>query len=380
MEKVAVQKCNKYDEGTLFVKVKQIFDLLGGINSFVEPDQKVLLKVNMLMGKPPAAAVTTNPGLVKVVTKLVQEAGGKVIIGDSPGGSFTEGGLRRAYERCGFKKVADETGATLNFVTEDERVSFSEGKVSKSFTLAKYITDTDIIINLPKLKTHGMTMYTGAIKNLFGAIPGLLKAEYHLKMPEIASFNQMLIDLCLAVKPSLNIMDAVVGMEGEGPSGGQPRNFGYLMGGSSAFALDVAGVYLMGINPVTKVPLIKGLKERKLVADFNELYLVGDKLYPASKVKIPAIEQDSNLLDQKMPAFMAKLLNYFLRPRPVFNHDKCTGCGVCYESCPPQTIEMINGKPVVNLDDCIRCFCCQELCQFEAVEIKRPLLSRLFLN
>ncbi len=380
MDKVAVQKCNTYKEEVLSVKVQRILELLGGIDSFVEPGQKVLLKVNMLMGKSPAAAVTTHPGLVKVVARLVQEAGGKVIIGDSPGGPFTERALQRAYMKCGFKNIAREIGVDLNYDTEEKRTGFSAGSISKFFILAKYITEADVIINLPKLKTHGMTMYTGAVKNLFGAIPGLLKAEYHLKMPEIASFTQMLIDLSLAVKPSLNIIDAVIGMEGEGPSGGESCKFGYLMGSASAFALDVTGVYLMGIKPLTKVPLIEGFKKRKFISEISEVDLTGDTLNPAINVKIPAIEQKSNLVDQKMSPFMAKLINHFLRPRPVFRHDKCTGCGICYESCPPQTIEMINERPVVNLDDCIRCFCCQELCQFQAVKIKRPLLSRLFFR
>ncbi|MDI3548247.1 MAG: hypothetical protein PWR10_1899 [Halanaerobiales bacterium] len=376
MEKVAIIRSQDYNEERLHRDVRVLLDLLGGVKEFVRPGQRVLLKVNLLMGKPPEAAVTTAPALVKVITRLVQEAGGRVIIGDSPGGPFTVKALKRAYEKSGLARVAAETGAELNYNTGQERVPFAGGRYNKSFVLGKFIREADVIINLPKLKTHGLTMFTGAVKNLFGAIPGLLKAEYHLKMPRIDLFSQMLIDLAFCVKPVLNIMDGIIGMEGEGPSGGSPREFGYLLASPSAVALDVVSALLLGITPLSKAPVIAAAGERGLLAS-TQLEIVGDKLIPYRDVKIPVIEQKSNLLDQKLPAPVSNLLDKFLRPKPVFNHQKCLGCGDCNRCCPAGVIKMAKGKPVVVLENCIRCFCCQELCQYQAVEIKRPLLGKL---
>ncbi|MFW6265099.1 MAG: DUF362 domain-containing protein, partial [Bacillota bacterium] len=192
MEKVVVAKCAKYDEKLLTDRISTIFAELGGIESFVKPGQKVLLKVNLLMDKPAEAMVTTHPLLVKVVAKIVKGAGAKPIIGDSPGGPFNRKILERAYEKTGLAEIARDLDIQLNYNTEETSVSF-DGLVSKSFILGKYISDADFIINIAKMKTHGLTMLTGAVKNLFGAVPGLLKAEYHLKMPELEDFSNMLV-------------------------------------------------------------------------------------------------------------------------------------------------------------------------------------------
>lgn len=374
---VAVSRCDAYHIKELRKAVAGMLSDLGGMDSYVSTGDRVLLKVNMLSGLSPEKAVTTDPNLVRVICEQVLEAGGKPVIADSPGGPFTEGTLRKAYHKCGFAAVAAETGAELNYNLERRKVSFSGGQIKKSFVLADFINRVDKVINIPRLKTHGLTMYTGAVKNLFGVIPGLLKAEYHLKMQDIKVFTEMLIDLALLVEPDLNIMDGIIGMEGEGPSSGQPRNFGYLLASPSPFALDVAGVHLLGIEPPDKVPLIAALRERGLPWEVTGLDLHGDGLRVARKVKIPEIEQRSNLLDQKLPSAVSSLLNRLLRPRPVFDHSQCTGCGDCFRVCPPDAITMEEGLPEVKLEECIRCFCCQEMCDFNAVQIHRPLPGRL---
>ena len=379
MEKVAVKKCENYDQN-IFNKVKSAIDLIGGIENYVAPGDRVVLKVNLLMGKKPESAVTTHPEVVRAVANLVKKAGGKAVIADSPGGPFNNLNLNRAYKLSGFEKIAKEEGIELNHDTTGKKVSFAEGKIKKSFTIANYVKDADLIINLPKLKTHGLTMYTGAVKNLFGTIPGLLKAEYHLNLEKINLFSEMLVDLTELIKPELTLMDAVIGMEGDGPSGGNSKKYNYLLASTSPYAVDVAGSYLMGINPQKEVPTISAAKNRGSVANISNINLLGDKLIAKKDTKIPDIEKKSNLIDQKLPESISNLLSYFLRPRPVFNHDKCVGCGDCVESCPAKTIELKDSKAVVDLSDCIRCFCCQELCRYNAVEIKRPLLGKLLFS
>ena len=376
MNRVSVIGCKDYDEVLLRKKIEELFELLGGLNSDIKAGQKVLLKVNLLMEKPPEAMVTTHPAVVKVIASMVKEAGAHPIIGDSPGGPFTRVLLERAYKKSGLARVAEEVGAELNYNLEQVTVPF-DGVINKSFVLGEYIKEADLVINIAKLKTHGLTMMTGAVKNLFGAIPGLLKAEYHLRMPELTDFSNMLVDLSLCVNPVLNIIDGIWGMEGEGPSAGTKRNFGYLLASTSPHALDVAAAYLLGITPVHRAPIINAARERGLPASLEEITLLGEPLIPAEKTEIPPPVFFSNLLDRKIPGPIARTLSNLLRPRPVFISELCVGCGDCYRSCPPQVITMRNKKAEVSLDGCIRCFCCQELCQYQAVKIKRPLLGRV---
>ena len=379
MDRVVVKREQNYGEET-FNKLKKMIDSLGGIGRFVSSGDTVILKVNLLMGKNPEDSVTTHPEIVRAVAKLVKNAGGKAVIADSPGGPFNDLNLNRAYKLSGFEKIAEEDDIELNHDTEGEKVEFSKGRIKKSFTIANYAKNADLIINLPKLKTHGLTMYTGAVKNLFGIVPGLLKAEYHLNLQEVEHFSEMLVDLAELISPELTIMDGIFGMEGDGPSGGEVKKFNYLLASTSSFAVDVVGSYIMGINPQSKVPTIDSSQKRNLVGDLDNLEIIGDKLEAFTDTEIPKIEKRSNLIDQKLPEFLSNFLANILRPRPVFNHDKCVGCGDCVESCPADTIDLIESKAVVDLDDCIRCFCCQELCSYNAVNIKRPLLGKLLFS
>ncbi|MFW5981114.1 MAG: DUF362 domain-containing protein [bacterium] len=376
MEKVAVVKCKEYKEKLLQEKISTLLNEFGGIQSFVKEGQKVLLKVNLVLDKPAEAMVTTHPLLVKVIAKMVKAAGAKPIIGDSPGGPFNKNILERAYQKTGLADIAEELDIDLNYNTKQFTIPF-DGLISKSFILGEYVREADVIINLAKLKTHGLTMLTGAVKNLFGAVPGLLKAEYHLKMPEIDNFSNMLVDLALCVNADLNIIDGVWGMEGEGPTAGDPRNYSYIFASSSPFAVDLAVANFLGVTPVSKAPIIKAALERGLAVNMDDIELVGDEFPILNNVKIPQVVEFSNLLDRKMPRFLSEILSNLLRPRPVFMKDVCVGCGDCYRCCPPQVIEMKDNKAEVDLSGCIRCFCCQELCKYQAVKIKRPLLSKL---
>ncbi|MFW6264673.1 MAG: 4Fe-4S dicluster domain-containing protein, partial [Bacillota bacterium] len=176
----------------------------------------------------------------------------------------------------------------------------------------------------------------------------------------------------------LNIIDGVWGMEGEGPSAGETRNYGHILAAKSPFALDIAVANLLGVTPVSKAPIIKAALERGLPGKMEDINICGDELTQLKDVKIPQLLEYSNLLDRKLPPFLVNILMPLLRPRPVFNREKCIGCGDCYRSCPPQVIKIKDKKAEVDLSGCIRCFCCQELCQYKAVDIKRPLLGKLF--
>lgn len=381
-DKVALVSCANYDADKVNDAVIEALDYLGGLDRFVKPDQQVLLKVNLLTKRPPEDAVTTHPAVVKAVAREVIRVGGKPVIYDSPGGPFTKATLESIYQTCGLAQVAQETGAKLNWDIAGINVSAPEEAKVRNFILSQAVCTADVIINLPKLKSHGLTRYTGAVKNLFGCVPGLHKAEYHLQLPGLDQFVGFLLDLALTVKPSLTIMDAIVGMEGEGPSAGTPRHLGYLLASPSVFALDAAAVTMIGLK-LDEVPSTHLAQQRNLMN-----LPVGDIVVGASLKD--AIVHDFNvpppggtsfrLLGYKLPPRLLKLAGGLMGARPVFNADQCRRCGICVRSCPAKAITLSRICPVVDLRQCIRCFCCQELCPEQAVRIHRPWLSRHLLR
>lgn len=355
---------------------------IGGMSAFVKPGQRVLLKVNLLMKKKPEEAVTTHPTIVEAVVRLVKEAGGIPIIGDSPGGPYTLNALKSIYARSGLQEVAERTGAILNEDVGQATVHNPSGRISKSLTVTQCVMDADVVIPISKLKTHGMMTFTGAVKILFGVIPGLLKMEYHLKMQDVMNFARLLVDITEWVKPALSIMDAIVGMEGNGPSGGQPRNVGALLVSADPYALDVAATDLIGLKP-DKVPTIRAARERGLVSRMDEIKLRGDdrSLWRIQDFKVPRYVGINFLDNVPMPKKVNRFLLERVRPRPVFDHNLCIGCQDCANNCPPQALVIDeNQRPVVDLEACIRCFCCQELCPRKAVDISRPWLEKLLLK
>lgn len=373
--KVALVRCPDYDQEKIDASVHDTLSLLGGIGRFVSPGQKVFLKVNLLTARKIDAAVTTHPAVVKALVKEVQSAGGIVTIGDSPGGPYSVRALKRSYRAAGLETVADETGANLNFDLSTVDLPHPEGKILKGITIARPVADADVVISIPKLKTHGLTVFTGAVKVMFGAIPGLLKAEYHLKMPDVKDFSDMLLDIVTLIKPGLTVMDAVVGMEGEGPSAGKPRNVGMILASEDSVACDVVASSVVGIKPedvtTTSAAIRRGLTTGRL----EDIDLAG---VPFSAVQIRgfAVPAKGGDITSRMPKVLYRFTDRYLRPKPVVRTARCNGCATCASVCPPQAITMADKRPSTDYEKCIRCFCCQELCPESAVAIWRPWLSR----
>ena len=379
--KVVLKYCPEYT-ADVEQRLREGLAELGGMSTFVKPGQKVLLKVNLLMKKRPEEAVTTHPSVVEAMVRLVQEAGGIPIIGDSPGGPYTVNSLQAIYTRSGLRAVAERTGAILNEDVGQTTIHNPEGKLAKSLTITNCALEADVIIPISKLKTHGMMTFTGAVKILFGVIPGLLKAEYHLKMFKVDDFADLLVDITTYIKPALSIMDGVVGMEGDGPSAGKPRNIGALIMSTDPFALDVVAADLIGLKP-EKVPTIRAARARGLISRLEEIQLKGDArtLWRIQGFVIPKAVS-TNMLDMvPLPRSVKKFVLNRVRPRPVFEHATCVGCSDCIKNCPAKSITMNeNQRPVVDLEGCIRCFCCQELCPHQAVKLYKPWLARKFLK
>lgn len=378
MDRVSLYKCEDYDYEKVKECIKKIFEDNGGIEKFVSPDERIAIKPNLVMKKSPETAATTHPVLIRAVCELVAEAGGKALIVESPGGPFNEMMLKTIYKGCGMDEAAMQSGAELNFDTSVEEVSFPEGKLLKRITVVSEIMNADKVINVCKLKTHGMVKMTCGVKNMFGAIPGTMKAEYHLNRSHITDFANALIDICLLTKPVITITDAVECMEGNGPTGGNPRHVGLIAASKSPFALDIAMAYILNIS-VKDIPVCEESIKRGLCPEnIDGIEFIGENIsdFVVKDFVVPKTKPIN--ITEKMPKPLYRLVNDMLQPYPDFDKSKCIGCGRCAANCPPKALSMKDGRPSFNKGKCIRCFCCQELCPAVAVDIKRPIMYRIF--
>ena len=379
--RVSLQRAANYDLEKVDLALAAALKPFGGIGAFVSPGQKVLLKVNALMPANPKRAVSTNPAVVAAVAKAVLMVGATPIIGDSPGGPYQPKLLETTYRATGMWDLAERLGIEVNLDCSSFDLIYPDGRLSKRFQVIQPVQECDVLINISKLKTHGFMMYTGAVKNLFGVIPGMAKAEYHLKMSAEADFATMLVDLCEAVTPTLSIMDGIIAMEGDGPSGGKPRTMEAILVSANPHALDLAACGLIGLTP-QQVPTLQEAVNRGLVPhDVTQLELLGEPLSSlAVKDFLLPKHRVRRTRKTKPQHSISKILAEYMKPKPVFSKRRCTRCGRCAESCPPQCLILDSKVPQVDMKRCIRCFCCHELCPRQAVRIVRPMLARWFFS
>lgn len=366
--RVSIVRCDRYDDERILRALRQSVDLLGGIASFVKRGDRVLLKPNLLFGKPPEKAVTTHPSVIRAIIQIVREAGGIPSIGDSPGLES----LNRVSEKAGVKRVADELQCPLVEFNRPVKVQKAERRVFKDMEIDQSVLEADVVINLPKWKTHGQMLLTLGVKNLFGCVPGPRKALWHLKAGEDQRlFAQMLLDVYRAVRPSLTILDGVVGMEGNGPGSGHPVPLGLLLASGDALCVDQVACDLLGIRrerlPTNRVALEGDPGE-------DGMEVVGETV---EEVRIKGFEfaPPANLT-WGLPGFLRKTLKNALTSKPGVDDEICKRCRQCEEICPPKAITV--GKRVfLDTRKCIRCFCCQEICPEGAVTIEPGWALRL---
>jgi uncharacterized protein (DUF362 family)/NAD-dependent dihydropyrimidine dehydrogenase PreA subunit len=352
--------------------IKEVLEPLGGMGAFVKRGDKVLLKPNLLSGKHPDTCVTTHPSLVKAVTQLVQEAGGIPAIGDSPG----VGGLGRVAAEAGIAEVAEELGCPLVEFKDVAEIKTDAAYIFRRFELAKTVLETDVIINLPKVKTHTQTLLTLGVKNIFGCIPGMRKAQWHLKAGNNHSyFAGMLAELCQIVKPALTIVDGVNGMEGNGPSNGDPRPLGLILAGANPHALDATICQIIGVPPEELLTLQAAHERGFEGTDPQRIEVLGQQVkdLAVSPFRLPARFD----VQWNLPGFIKRPLKNIFTPKPIITRDLCKACGACAEACPPQAISLSDKKVEIDYHQCIRCYCCQEVCPEGAVRIQEGWVRRL---
>lgn len=373
---VSIAPCSDYARETIRIALESCLAPLGGMSAFVSPGEQVLLKVNLLSRAVPERAVTTHPEVVRALVHSVRACGAEPFIGDSPGGPNTTAQVRRVWAETGIGPMAQEEGVDLVlFDDECVRVPAPGGHLYTSFTVGAAVARADKIICVPKFKTHGLMMFTGAVKNLFGCIPGLEKARFHLTVPDRHDFGEMLIDLMLACRPTLSIMDAVIGMEGDGPAGGSPRHIGALMASGDAVALDVVASAMAGLSPMevytNRAAAARGLGP----ASIDDVTVTGEdwRTFAPADFKVPSRD-----LAALLPVWIGRRLRMLTTARPVLESSaKCTRCGFCEKSCPVDAITIGESGPRFDHGLCIRCYCCQELCPPQAIGLTEPLVARM---
>ncbi|MBN1621636.1 MAG: DUF362 domain-containing protein [Endomicrobiales bacterium] len=377
--KVSLIKCESYNQNEVQEAVKKSIDLIGGMESFVKPGERILLKPNLLGARQPERAVTTHPEVVRAVIKLVKQAKAVPLLGDSPGGAVK--GVERVWIETGMKKVAEEEGVKLvNFETSGSVEKKINHPQLHSIHIAKIIEEVDGIINLPKLKTHSLVIYTGAIKNLYGCIPGLRKAEYHKLVPFPNDFSRLLDEIYLVVKNKIrfSLIDGIVGMEGNGPNSGEKRKMDMITAGADAVALDFIITNLLGLNP-KKIESIHYLAKQKIEKNYAEkIEILGNKPeeFNLSKFAFP-----SNWYINLVPGWIVRFLRKYIWLKPLIIPEICTNCMLCVNSCPVKAIKKEGtNKPEVINDECITCLCCHELCPSKAIELKRSFLAKFLIR
>ncbi len=371
--KVSLVKCEEYEFNQVYSAVKLSLELIGGVKKLKEHGNKVLLKPNILSGKSPEYAVTTHPIFFEAVLKVFIENDFEIKVGESPGIE----NIFSAAKKSGLLRVAEKYNVPFVEFNEDMRVSNPSGKIVKSFTISKEIINSDIIVSLPKLKTHAQMYYTGAMKNLFGCIPGLNKGKFHFRFPDKEKFSDMIVDLNLLLKPALGIMDGIIAMEGNGPQNGKPKKLGIIASSFDILALDVVCAELIGYN-FRDIPILKAALERRhfFIHSPEDIEIVGEKFENVKaihfeRIKIP---QDIHFLKNRVPEPVIKFLNRILTPYPFFNHKKCIRCEKCIEICPADALKLSKDLKIeIDYKKCIKCYCCDEVCPAGAIKLKRKL-------
>ena len=381
---VVMTPCESYDDTTVRTALEAVLAPIGGLD-WVTSGMTVGIKANLVSAMKPEKCATTHPALLCALTVLLRERGARVIIGDSPGGVYTAAFVGQVYKASGMA-ACEAVGAELNRDLGTTETLFPEARVLKSFTYTSWLDSCDAIIDVCKLKSHGMMGMSAAAKNLFGVIPGTMKPEYHFRFPNMSDFAHMLVDIndYFAEKVKLSLVDAVEGMEGNGPTQGSPRHIGLLLASASPHTVDAVCCKLIHLTE-DAVPTLLAARERGLLPREVTLLTVGatDGRTTAEDYAVEDFEhvavRHGHLFASK-GKLVSKVLEKLLTSRPKLKESECVGCAKCAEICPAKAIVMENKKAVINRDACIRCFCCQEFCPAGAMKVHRTWIARVLVK
>lgn len=370
MAKVSIVKCEDYDHQKVKNAILKSLEFIGGLEKIIKPGDNVLLKVNAIAGFPPERAATTHPAVVGAMVEIVTEAGGMPWVGDSSG---AYGFTAQSLELSGIKKACEDSGGRLiNFESTGTYPVKVNGRVLTTINVAKPAMDCDVLVSLPKMKTHMLTKYTGAVKNFYGVIPGGGKAAIHRMAPTEESLSHAVVDIYSALKPELAVMDGIVGMEGDGATNGTPIASEVILSSTDCVALDAAASEVMGFSHrdilTTCIAHERGLG----IGELDKIEVNGEKI---NDVRIEF--KKSSRIYYKLPTFLGRFVfkNAEDMSRVGIAGDDCKRCRICVESCPVSAITLLP-SPLIDQKKCIKCYCCHELCRNGAVKLKTSYLGK----
>jgi uncharacterized protein (DUF362 family) len=373
--KLSITMARSYAFDEVYAAVQNAVELLGGLARFVPSGSKVFVKINHLSPPSPAErGIVTHPVFTEAMLGLLKEVTDDITVGDD-----IDSGEPNGFEVSGHRQICEKMGVKLLNLREQGFVQKRcNGYILKHTYISKVVLNADVIINLPKMKTHSLTVFTGAVKNLYGILPGGIRHKYHAAHAPKYDFSQMLVDVYTMAIPHLNIMDGIMAMEGGGPAGGSMRNVGVVLACVDAVALDSGASQIIGLKP-TDVRTTDYAAQRGIgIADPQYIDVVGETIdsVKVNDFKHPA--STSSALVGKTPKFLSGfVINNFVDARPKVVKHMCTGCGECEKVCPVQAIFMSNEIAKVNDGICIKCMCCHEVCRYDAIVARKALAGRV---
>lgn len=367
MKNVYLESCNEYNLDKIKSILIPMFQAMEKENNLLQPGCKVVIKPNLVSARSIHQAATTHPTIIEAIIEICLEKGCIVTIAESPAGKMDEAKMRLVFEKTGLREVANRHHVELKMSDESIEIPLKNHPATKVDVL-KSIVYADVVINCCKLKSHSYTVFTGAVKNNFGVMPGLTKAQIHAKYPRRAAFGQFIADLADTIAPQFNIMDAIVGMHKEGPTNGVPIELHRILASTDCFALDEVAMQMVNVDSA-KTPIQAAAYQMKLI-DRTQVNPIFSSSIHEFKIKGFITPQHLTGLLKMMPS-LSEAISKWTAAYPIVQPELCIGCQECIKDCPQFTIELINHKAHVNRKNCIRCYCCQEVCPANAIDIKR---------
>jgi len=369
--RVSLVRIEDYSSEKIRKGLSESLALHGGLKKLVPSKSSIFIKINHLSpASPPEKAIITHPAFTKEVIKLLLELNCHITVGDDIQSKEEDG-----FIASGYRQMCEEQGVRLINLKE---TGFQEvdcrGQLLKKAYISSKILEADVVINLPKLKTPSFTIYTGAVKNMYGIIPHGLRLHYHRLYQRNEIFSQMLVDIFSCVPPHITIMDAITAMEGEGPSAGNPKPLGLVLASQDAVAVDAVAAELIGIPP-EEIFSIQNAHERGLgIGRMEEIEVLGEMVQEVRKEDFKHSALAVGFLRRKIPAFLYAYFQDQLIFTPKVRENKCTGCMECVEVCPAHVVREQGNKVIIQKNLCIHCMCCHEVCRFQAIKLKqRPI-------
>ena len=370
---VSIARCDSYEKKAVKEALSEALAHIGGLSIYIAPKDRVLIKPNLVRGANPESAISPHPEVLRALIEMLQELGADVSVGDSPGMESPE----QALEASGYMEIMREYGVKVADFYREVEVPVPNGGFSKKVKVVRAIIEADKIINFAKMKTHGFMMFSGCVKNMFGVVSGVSKIHSHIRFPNPDLFAQGLLDIFTTAKPTLNIMDAVIAMEGDGPTNGSPKKVGILLASPDGVALDVIASAVIGIDPSSLATTAVAQRRGAGITDLSLIDVLGCGI---SEVAVADFEFPKSWRGITSKFAKSRFMRSIGSVRPKVIHRTCKKCQRCIKGCPANAMRMVKGRVIINHSMCIKCYCCQEHCPYDSIKLKAPLFAKLLFS